>query len=122
MDWIRVAPLEELPPGAATGVETDFGYVGVYNVDGQLHAIDDLCPHVAERLNQGHLDGCIVTCPGHGWRFDVRTGKSPDYDGIQVKSYDVTVLDGIVYLVPAGDELEWEGASDPDDIEKPLFD
>ncbi len=123
MEWIRVAPLSELPPGSACNVETDFGFVGVYNVDGQIHAIDDLCPHVAERLSQGHLDGCVVTCPGHGWRFDVRTGKSPDFDGIEVQRFEVKVQDDVVYLVPSGDaELEWEGATDPDDIEKTLFD
>lgn len=122
MDWIRVAQVSELPPGSSCPVETDFGFVAVFNVDGVFHAIDDLCPHVAERLSQGHVDGCIVTCPGHGWRFDVRTGKSPDFDGIQVDRFDVEVLDDVVWLVPAGDAMEWEGASDPDDIEKAPFD
>jgi nitrite reductase/ring-hydroxylating ferredoxin subunit len=122
MDWIRVAPEGELPPGSAVSVETDFGFVAVFNIEGRFYAIDDLCPHVAERLSQGHVDGCIVSCPGHGWRFDVRTGRSPDFEGIQVARFEVEVADGVVYLVPAGDALEWEGASDPDDIDKPLFD
>ncbi len=123
MDWIRVAPRDELPPGSSVGVETDLGFVGVYNVDGEFFAIDDLCPHVAERLSLGRVDGCVVTCPAHGWRFDVRTGKSPDFDGIEVARFEVTVQEGVVYLIPAGDaQMDWEGACDPDDIDTPVFD
>lgn len=124
-DRIRVAPLSELGPGSSVVIHTDVGMVSVYNVDGELHAIDDLCPHMRESLAGGHLDGCIVTCGAHGWRFDVRTGRSPDFDGIQVDTFSVEVEDGIVYLLVAGDPesgMDWEGASDPDDIDDPVFD
>lgn len=123
---IPVCPLSELPPGERTTVMTDMGIVAVFNLDGTLHAIDDLCPHMQESLAGGHVDGCIVTCGLHGWRFDVRTGQSPDYEEIKVDRFSVEVEDGMVYVLLTGDPeaemMDWEDATDPDDIEKPLFD
>lgn len=124
-DRIRVAALADLTPGSAVAVHTDVGMVSVFNVEGRLYAIDDLCPHMRESLAQGHVDGCVVTCGLHGWRFDVRTGKSPDFEGIEVETYGVEVDDGVVYLLIAGDPesgMDWEGAADPDDIEDAVFD
>lgn len=126
MQRIRLARLAELPPGSAQAILTDIGMVALFNVDGTVHAIDDLCPHVADSLAQGHLAGCIVTCPGHGWRFDVRSGASPDFDGVRVRRHHVVVEDDVVYLQPGPGDLdatpEWEDASDPDDIDDPPFD
>lgn len=128
MARIVVCPVEDLPPGSSKTIHTDIGMVGVFNVDGTLHAIDDLCPHMSESLAQGHLDGCIVTCGLHGWRFDVRSGKSPDFAGVEVATFTVFEADGQVVLDIAGaglvpdDGVDWEGSTDPDDIEEPLFD
>lgn len=49
--------------------------VALYNVDGTFHALDGVCPHQGGPLGNGTLEGCIVTCPWHGWQFDVRTGQ-----------------------------------------------
>ena len=48
--------------------------VALYNVDGQLHAIDGVCPHQGGPLGKGTLSGEVVTCPWHGWQFNVSTG------------------------------------------------
>lgn len=122
---VRVCTLAELPEGSSRVVHTDMGMVAIFHAEGGLHAIDDLCPHMRESLAQGALDGCVVTCPAHGWRFDVRTGRSPDFDGIEVETFSVDVEDDVVYLTlapPSDDELDWEGARDPDDIDEVLFD
>lgn len=55
--------------------ETPAGPVAVYRVDGALHAIADRCPHAGARLSGGETDGGVLTCPGHGSRFDIRTGE-----------------------------------------------
>ncbi len=47
----------------------------VTRVDGQLHAIEDACPHSGRSLCEGRLEGHVVTCAGHGWQIDVRTGE-----------------------------------------------
>ena len=50
--------------------------IALFNVNGELLALDGVCPHQGGPLGQGSLDGCIVTCPWHGWQFDVRTGQN----------------------------------------------
>lgn len=49
--------------------------IGIYEVDGELHAIEDICPHAAANLTQGFVDGAEIECPLHNAVFDVRTGK-----------------------------------------------
>jgi nitrite reductase/ring-hydroxylating ferredoxin subunit len=52
--------------------------VAVFNVGGEFYAIDNSCPHRGGPLGEGELEDCIVTCPWHEFRFDVRTGKCID--------------------------------------------
>jgi nitrite reductase (NADH) small subunit len=49
--------------------------IALFNVDGEFHALDGICPHQGGPLGKGQLAGCIVTCPWHGWQFDVTTGQ-----------------------------------------------
>ena len=72
---VRVASLNEIPPGTSTCVETDGRRIALFNSDGTLHAIDDTCPHRGGPLSQGKVaDGC-VTCPWHGAVFQITTGE-----------------------------------------------
>jgi nitrite reductase/ring-hydroxylating ferredoxin subunit len=54
---------------------TPAGPLAVYRSDGRWFAIADRCPHAGARLSDGAIEGTVVTCPGHGSRFDVRTGE-----------------------------------------------
>ena len=55
--------------------DTPVGPVAVYRVDGRLRAIADRCPHAGAALSSGEAEGVVITCPGHGSRFDLRTGE-----------------------------------------------
>jgi nitrite reductase/ring-hydroxylating ferredoxin subunit len=48
--------------------------IALYHVDDTYYALDGICPHQGGPLGKGRLQGGIVTCPWHGWQFDVRTG------------------------------------------------
>ena len=74
-DWIRVAPAADIAPGDYASAEVDGNFVAVFNVDGEFFALDGVCPHQGGPLGKGALQGCIVTCPWHGWQFDVRNGE-----------------------------------------------
>lgn len=66
--------------------------VGLFRVDGRIHAMEDACPHAGDSLSGGLLEGCVVVCPAHGWDFDVRTGFRPgDADGFPVPCFAVRV-------------------------------
>ncbi len=74
-NWIRIASVKDCPPGTAQECVADDRMVALFNVDGQFFALDGVCPHQGGPLGQGRLSGCVVTCPWHGWQFDVRTGQ-----------------------------------------------
>ncbi|MEK6397106.1 MAG: Rieske 2Fe-2S domain-containing protein [Terriglobus sp.] len=66
-------------------------------VDGTLVAFNNRCPHQGAPLSAGELDGCMVVCPYHAWRFDVTTGKAensadPDLQTYEVRQYDDEVF------------------------------
>lgn len=73
--WIEVATLADVPPGTMREVIAEDRVVALANVDGQIFALDGVCPHQGGPLGEGQLQGPIVTCPWHGWQFDVRTGQ-----------------------------------------------
>ena len=75
MDFVEVAPLSEVPPGTMKSYIAGIWQVLVANVDGRLYAINNACPHEGQSLSQGTIKGPIVTCPLHGARFDVTSGK-----------------------------------------------
>jgi nitrite reductase/ring-hydroxylating ferredoxin subunit len=73
--WLRVASVHEVPAGSAKEVMAGERVVALFNVDGQFHAMDGVCPHAGGPLGEGTVSGTTVTCPWHGWQFDVTTGK-----------------------------------------------
>ena len=73
--WVQVTNLESCPPGSATEWVVEDRVVALFNVDGTLYALDGICPHQGGPLGKGKLTGSVVTCPWHGWQFDVRTGE-----------------------------------------------
>ena len=74
-NWKRAASLDQCPPGSGLEVVVDDRIVALFNVDGQIFALDGVCPHQGGPLGKGRLEGTIVTCPWHGWQFDVCTGQ-----------------------------------------------
>ncbi len=76
MGFKKVADTSELPAGKMKKVTLDGKDVLLVNVDGAYFAIDNKCTHMGGSLVDGTLDGNVVTCPRHGSRFDVKTGKA----------------------------------------------
>jgi nitrite reductase (NADH) small subunit len=74
-DWHRLTTLSEVPPGSAREFAAGGRVVALFNVEGTLYALDGICPHAGGPLGEGMLSGAVVTCPWHGWQFDVTTGR-----------------------------------------------
>jgi 3-phenylpropionate/trans-cinnamate dioxygenase ferredoxin component len=96
---LTVCPVEELPPGTMKLVHAGEISVGVYNVDGELCAIEDRCSHDDGPLVEGDWepDEGVVICPRHGSRFDICSGRAlslPAY--LPVETFPVRVEDGLV--------------------------
>jgi nitrite reductase (NADH) small subunit len=73
---VRVAAVSDVPPGTAKEVLADDQVVALFNVGGTYYALDGVCPHAGGPLGEGTLRGTIVTCPWHGWQFDVTSGQN----------------------------------------------
>jgi 3-phenylpropionate/trans-cinnamate dioxygenase ferredoxin subunit len=75
-EFVIVAHVADILPGQVKVVTVDGQEIGVANVDGAFYAFADVCTHDDGPLVEGDLDGCIITCPRHGARFDVSTGAA----------------------------------------------
>lgn len=84
--WIRIAEVGGVPPGAGRAFEVEGNSIAVFNVDGKLYAIDDSCPHQGSSLAMGSLEGCVVTCRSHGMKVNVIAGQGT---GMDVRSFPV---------------------------------
>ena len=73
-DFVKIASLANLEDGSIRTVEIDGKKLAVARVDGKVHVIESTCCHKGGPLGEGTLSGTIVSCPWHGWRFDVSTG------------------------------------------------
>ena len=104
-EFIKVAELNGLDDGDLMAVEIDDEPVCLVKVDGSIYAFTDNCTHISGPLNEGELDGEVLTCPWHGAQFNVRTGKvlrGPARQDIQ--TYPVQVEDNSI-LVSLPDEI-----------------
>lgn len=74
-EHIKVAQIDQLPPGKGLLVKVKGREVALFNIDGSFYALSNSCSHSTGPLAEGRLYGQIVTCPWHGAQFDVKTGK-----------------------------------------------
>jgi nitrite reductase/ring-hydroxylating ferredoxin subunit len=73
--YVEVAKVDEMPSGNMKHVELNGKEIMIANLDGKFYALNDRCSHTNAPLSMGHIQGNIVTCPMHGARFDITTGK-----------------------------------------------
>jgi nitrite reductase/ring-hydroxylating ferredoxin subunit len=98
MGFVRAAKMGEVPPGTIREVHVEGKAIALANVGGQFHAIDNTCIHRGGPLADGPLEGNTVTCPWHGWEYDVRTGKVGQNPTAGVDCYAVEVRGDEVFV------------------------
>lgn len=98
MAQIKVARMDELKPGTCKVVTANGRDLALCNVGGTLYATDNTCPHKGGPLGEGELDGAHITCPWHGWQFDVTTGQCKHNPAARVGTVKVVVQDGDVMV------------------------
>ena len=91
-DWVTVARADELAPGQWRVAEVEDARIVVFNIDGELYAIEDVCTHDGGRLTGGEIEGDEIVCPRHGARFNVRTGAATQMPAVMpVQTYPVKI-------------------------------
>jgi nitrite reductase (NADH) small subunit len=98
MAWIRIASAADIPEGSGGEFVAGERIVALFHVGGTFHALDGICPHQGGPLGKGALAGCIVTCPWHGFQFDVTTGQHQTSRSLVHPTIPVKVEDGGVWV------------------------
>ncbi|VAX42317.1 Nitrite reductase [NAD(P)H] small subunit [hydrothermal vent metagenome] len=94
----QVATVAEVSSGSGKEVVVEGKIVALFDVEGEIFAIDGMCAHAGGPLGKGCLEGSIITCPWHGWQYDVVTGKHCLTENIQQETFAVKVEDGKIFV------------------------
>jgi len=89
--FVRVARKDELEPGRGKTVDVAGTPVALFNVGGTYYALHNTCRHRGGPLGEGELSNSVVTCPWHGWQYDVTTGEKVANPEIRVEKFEVRV-------------------------------
>lgn len=87
MGWTSLCELPELKPGEGKYVEIGGFQLAVFLNDGQVHVMDNTCPHAGGNLAGGYVENGCAICPWHYWAFRLDNGELPDMPGIKVTTY-----------------------------------
>lgn len=100
-EFTKVALTNEIPEGLVKVVVINGERIALCNYNNNFYAIADLCTHDNAPLDEGQLDGCEITCPRHGARFDVTTGKALCLPAIRpVPTFPVEIRGEEIWLGP----------------------
>lgn len=98
-------PAGKLPQAGGRALfEFDDKSLALFNVEGDVFAIDDSCPHQGASLCGGRLEGRVIQCCAHGLRFDLRSGYLLNSTAVKVVNYPVEIIDGQAFIVIVPEE------------------
>ena len=100
-DFVTVARVDEIPAGSIRAVRVGEDEFALAHVNGRFCAVQAKCLHLGGPLAEGRLEGSVLTCPWHGWQYDVCTGLNEFDHAIQLQTYEVRVEDGEVQVRPS---------------------
>ena len=96
--FVPVLGEKELQESAMKLVKVDVTPVLLVKVSGQIFAIDNRCPHMGCGFSGGSVDGYMLICPCHDWRFDLRTGEYEDNKDMKLTFYEWKIKAGKIYV------------------------
>ena len=94
--FVEVAKTSDIGPGEAKIVEVHGTKIAIFHCGGKFYATQNDCLHMKGSLGDGKLDGCIITCPRHGWRYNVMTGENEMMSNVILKTYELLVERGVI--------------------------
>ena len=90
-EFKKVAETEQIPAGTGKVIDVDGNQIAIWNLSGNYFAFQNVCPHRGGPVGEGELEGNVITCPWHGWQFDVTTCQSTFNPAAKLTRYDVQV-------------------------------
>ncbi len=86
-DFYPIISIDDLIPGERIFIDVDDMSVVIFNIAGDIYAIEDRCTHDEGPLGEGEIEGFEIICPRHGARFDVRDGRALSLPAIEPTRY-----------------------------------
>lgn len=91
-NFVTVAKIDQIRPGTCRSVQVQGIFIALCNVGGVVYALDNTCPHAGGPIGEGTIADDVVTCPWHGWRFNVRTGERPENPDFKLARCTVRIV------------------------------
>ncbi|MEK6852412.1 MAG: Rieske (2Fe-2S) protein [Nanoarchaeota archaeon] len=93
-----VAFKKDIPNGEGRPLEVEGVSIALFNLDGKFFALSNTCLHEGGPIGEGSVDDSTVTCPWHGWQYDVKSGNCLTFEGLKLKSYKTKVVGEKVFV------------------------
>lgn len=97
-EFVRVCHQDEVAEGEVKLVVADGTKVALCKSAGRFHALSNFCPHLTGNLSEGEIDGDVLVCPEHGWRFKLTTGRCTTMRGQSAHTFPVEIRDEWVFI------------------------
>lgn len=88
-EFVKVAKKSEIPSETGKYVEVKGREIALFKIEDKVYAIDHICAHQGGPLAEGGTDGAVVTCPWHGWQYDVKTGECTLNPSVKQETFPV---------------------------------
>lgn len=97
--FVEVTESDRLAEGGSLLIEIDGSPIVIFNIAGNLFALDDQCTHDGGPISEGQIEGETIICPQHGARFDILTGKALSLPAVtDLKTYPVKIENGKIFI------------------------
>lgn len=96
--YVPVAKTTDIPSGSALACVAGRYEIALFHIDGEFHALENVCPHQGGPLADGYIEAGTITCPWHAWCFEIRSGKMTLGEYARVPRFDVRI-EGTTVLV-----------------------
>ncbi|HZI93521.1 MAG TPA: non-heme iron oxygenase ferredoxin subunit [Patescibacteria group bacterium] len=90
-EFVKAAKVSDIKPGEARVVECGGKTLALCHVEGKFYALDNTCLHRGGPIGEGFIDGETVTCPWHGWQYDVKTGEAKMNASAKLATFETKV-------------------------------
>ena len=103
----------DLEIGKSAIIEVGDKEIALFNYKGDFYAIDNTCPHRGSPLGEGRIEEGILICPGHEWRFELKSGWCPQNPELSTEVYPIKVHDEKIYVRLEKPKIEGAAGSTP---------
>lgn len=99
-NWIDLGPTGDFATDPHQCLTVDGHPLVVLHHQGQYYVLENTCPHAGLPLGEGQCQGLVLTCPFHGYSYNIRTGQNVDFPDVEmpVGTYQTRVEDGRLWV------------------------